>query len=259
MVSAVILTKFIITLITGISGTIAGCSVFHVYIKHRRETSNLGVCDKIQLVTVLTNLLLQGVMTVHGSFEYFGVYLMLENNMLLLLMFTAQHVLIVVSFWNTAWLSIFYSVSLVNVSHQFLHRNKARFISSVPQLVMGSLLWSIVSNIPTFFTATVENVRNNTDDPFGYIILWNSYDVIIGSLIRFFIPFSMTCLGIGVSVRSILRHIWRMTQEDSHLTSAQLQGHVRAVRSLVVRFILDILFFFTTTIITVLSPLNYID
>ncbi|XP_072273007.1 taste receptor type 2 member 41-like [Pyxicephalus adspersus] len=52
------------------------------------------------------------------------------------------------SAWNTAWLCIYYCVRLVNFSHPYLLKMKATLLSSVPQLIVGSVLGSVAINLP---------------------------------------------------------------------------------------------------------------
>ncbi|XP_018429676.1 PREDICTED: taste receptor type 2 member 40-like [Nanorana parkeri] len=203
------------------------------YLLQWKKSSKSVVCDQIQMFIAVTNVLLQGCMSVSGMLNPLAMFFNISRN-LLLLMLTLQFTLFYVSAWNTAWLSIFFYVRLVNLSHPYLLRMKTMFLSSVPQLLVGSALGSIIISFPFYWLTEINLIQNGTHN-----VIVNFKCAMINSFFGFFLPSTLTCLCIGQCVTSLLRHVWRIKLSESHLSSSQLQGHVRAARIMTMRVVLD--------------------
>ncbi|XP_075687748.1 taste receptor type 2 member 40-like [Rhinoderma darwinii] len=246
------IVRFIVMVITGVCGTFLNSIIVLLNFRFWRDNATSETHNKILFLIGLVNILLQATLIVDTIFETFYSYLLDKN--FLLFLFSLEFTLIEVNIWNTTWLSIFCCVRLVNFSHWFLLKIKAKFFAFFPQLIIGSVLVSTAMNLPLYWTTTLDiphNVTYCTTSGRRFIV--NYYYIICSSLFGFSVPFSMTCVSIGLSVTTLLRHMWRMGGRDSHLTSAQLQGHSRAVRTMVIRVILDIIFSIVTVIGTSVS------
>ncbi|XP_073416663.1 taste receptor type 2 member 41-like [Dendrobates tinctorius] len=191
----------------------------------------------ILLVSSLVNLFYQWCLTVDNLFKYSEMF----DESLCPVLFSLQFMLVGVSLWNTTWLSVFYCTRLVTSSHWLFLRIKDKFFSFLPQLMAGSVVWSVVITMPLFWATRMESTENKTD---VVTICSRSMDVdymVFSPLIGLCIPVSMTCLSIGLSVRTLVRHIH--TMRNSHISSPQLQGHFQAVRTMIIRVYLEISFF----------------
>ncbi|XP_073490755.1 taste receptor type 2 member 4-like [Aquarana catesbeiana] len=165
-------------------------------------------------------------------------------------MFTLELAFFYASTWNTTWLAMFYYVRLVNFSHPYLLRMKAIFLSSVPQLIMGSVLGSIIITLPLSWLTEVNPLHNVTllTNESAYDTNINFSFSMCNSFFGCFLPITLTCLCIGKCVTSLLRHVWRINLSKSHLTSSQLQGHIRATRIMIMKLVLDLTFVLLATV-----------
>ncbi|KAG9464794.1 hypothetical protein GDO78_019374 [Eleutherodactylus coqui] len=245
MGSALNIAVDIIVGVTGVSGTFLNAIIVVLNFSFWRDVTTTESYNKILFFIGLINLLLQGQIMFNAIFQSFDFYV--SSNNLLLYMITLGYTLISTNIWNTTWLSIFCCVRLVNCSHIFFVKIQVKFFSSLPLLLVGSVLLCAITNLPLLLTNIRDIPLNTTDfseSNFRFIV--NYYCITLSSLFGFIIPFFMTFVSIGLNVTTLLRHIRRMGSSDSHLTSVQLQGHYRAVRTMVIRVFLDFLFFFST-------------
>ncbi|KAG9468399.1 hypothetical protein GDO78_022820 [Eleutherodactylus coqui] len=237
------ITRLVILAITAVTGTFINSIIVVLNFRFWRDVTTSNSYNRLLFVIGLTNTILQVLFIFVTILETFSLYLLDEN--LLLYMITFCFTLIDVNIWNTTWLSLLCYVRLVNSSHCFYLKIKAKFFSSLPLLIVDSVLFAAAINLPLIWTTKLHRATNITDSSAsGYFITLDAYYIIFSSLFAFSVPFSMTCISIGLSVSTLLRHIRRMELSDSHLTTAQLQGHYRAVKTMVIRVLLDFLFFF---------------
>ncbi|KAG9465535.1 hypothetical protein GDO78_018134 [Eleutherodactylus coqui] len=237
------ITRSVILVITGVTGTFLNSIIVVLNFRFWRDVTASKSYNRLLFVIGLTNTILQVHMVFDTILETFSLYLLHENLLLYMLFFSFT--LIDVNIWNTTWLSLLCCVRLVNSSHCFYLKIKAKFFSSLHHLIVGSVLFAAAINLPIIWTTKLHRATNITDSPAsGYFVKLDTSYIIFSSLFGFTVPFSLTCVSIGFSICTILRHIRRMERSDSHLTSAQLQGHYRAVKTMVIRGLLDFLFFF---------------
>ncbi|XP_066434038.1 taste receptor type 2 member 41-like [Eleutherodactylus coqui] len=238
-----IITRSVILVITGVTGTFINSIIVLLNFRFWRDVTTSKSYNRLLFVIGLTNTILQAHFIFDAILKIYSLYLLNEN--LLLCVITFGFTLVDVNIWNTTWLSLLCCVRLVNSSHCFYLKIKAKFFSSLPLLIVGSVLFAVTINLPLFWTTKLHIPTNTTDSPAsGYFISLDAYYIIFSSLFGFSVPFCMTCVSIGFSISTLLGHIRRMERSDSHLTSAQLQGHYRAVKTMVIRVFLDFLFFF---------------
>ncbi|KAG9460306.1 hypothetical protein GDO78_022688, partial [Eleutherodactylus coqui] len=237
------ITRLVILVITGLTGTFINSIIVVLNFRFWRDVTTSKSYNRLLFVIGLTNTILQVHMIFDAILETFSLYLLQENLFSYMLFF--GFTLIDVNVWNTTWLSLLCCVRLVNSSYCFYLKIKAKFFSSLPLLIVGSVLFAVAINLPIIWTTKLHRATNITDSPAsGYFIILDAYYIICSSLFGFTVPFCMTCVSIGFSISTLLGHIRRMERSDSQLTSAQLQGHYRAVKTMVIRGLLDFSFFF---------------
>ncbi|XP_075175994.1 taste receptor type 2 member 41-like [Anomaloglossus baeobatrachus] len=254
MNSTLRIAKFTIMVITGVCGAFLNSCIVALNFRFWRDTTTSGAYKKILLAIGITNILFQGILIFDSICETFNFYFLCEHLLLSLLVF--EFTLIKVNFWNTTWLSIFCCARLVNYNHQFFLRIKAKFISFLPHLIVGSVLVSATINSQLPWTTILHHYQNSTDYQHlsTPIIIFDHYYIIFCTLFGFIIPFSVTFVAIGLSVTTLVRHIKRIESGDSNLTSDQRRGHHRAVRTMVIRVLLDLLFFIVV-VLAILDPI----
>ncbi|KAG8550190.1 hypothetical protein GDO81_027797 [Engystomops pustulosus] len=230
-----------VVLITLVSGVLLNVTMVVVHAKNRRQRLRTGGYDKIVLTITSANALFQILVTYGGILLYSGVFLLLPDIALssFFFMFLSFSDL---CFWNTSWLSICYCLKLVNFSHQVLLWIKSRFSSALSMLLLETILGSFLTNLP-FLWATIKMPLDNAGNSsvhsydFGLSFSFIAVKVILGS----FMPFLLTLLCILLSVKSLLRHIWRIQKNSSDMKSSQLEGHIRAVRTMSLLLVLDLI------------------
>ncbi|KAG8550188.1 hypothetical protein GDO81_027795 [Engystomops pustulosus] len=242
MMSTLRLLRFILMVISGVCGTFFNCSIVGLNFRFWRDITISGSYKKILFVIGLVNIFMQGILIFEGIFDTlpFG-----RDQTRLLLIMTLEFALFGVSIWSTTWLSMFCCLRLLNSSHWLFLKIRVKFFSWLSYLIVASALVSLAINLPIFWTTTLDNPYNTSEftNMSGQRITVDYYYMIFSLVFSFSFPFSMTCVSIGLSVSTLLRHIWRISNSDSHLTSAQLQGHHQAVRTMVIRVVVDFLFF----------------
>ncbi|XP_069591797.1 taste receptor type 2 member 41-like [Ranitomeya imitator] len=243
------IARFILTMITGVSGIFLNSAIVALNLRFRRDTTTSGNYKKILISIGLINILFQGSLIFDSICETFDYYLLNEDLLLFLLAF--EMTFINVNVWNTTWLSMFCFVRLVNSKHRVLLWIKTKFIAFLRYILAGSVLVSATFHFQLPWTTMLQSYQNTTEyqNLSGKRIIFHQYYVIFCILIGFILPFCVTCVSIGFSVTTLVRHIWRIGSSDSSLSSDQLQGHYQAVRTMVIRALLDLSFF----VVSVLS------
>ncbi|XP_063789027.1 taste receptor type 2 member 41-like [Pseudophryne corroboree] len=235
----------IILSIIGIHGIIINSAILSVYIRLWRTSNRLGASDPILLSKALTNLLLVG--TTLPIYYLLNVYTQINTEILL----PVDYVLFVLynmSLWNTAWLSICYCVKLVTVTHRIFLWVKMWFPSSISKLLIASAIWSVLMTLPFIWTAEMI-FQQNTNVTNGSIIFAMTVDLpycVVNILLSYVLPFTLTVICIGLSVTSLLHHVWRIRQNVSQDSSSpQLQALVRAAVTMILHVLLDLVFLIT--------------
>ncbi|KAM4024033.1 taste receptor type 2 member 4-like [Anomaloglossus baeobatrachus] len=240
MISPLWVFVLIIDFITLVSGIMLNVAIIIIYMKNWRRQLMSGGVDKIVLTMALTNALLQ-VLLGYGGLLFSQVFLLLDVTLPLFLFTFFSFVDL--CFWNTSFLSICYCLKLVNFSQKVLLWMKSRFSSAVNVLLLGSTLGSFLINSPLLWKTTWMNLNNNgnwtvgdsrLDFPLSFLLV----KIIFGN----FLPFLFTFLCILLSVKSLLRHIWKIQKNSSDMKYSHLQGHFGAIRTMILLLVLDLMF-----------------
>ncbi|XP_077305929.1 taste receptor type 2 member 40-like [Lithobates pipiens] len=243
---------FVFSLLTGLSGTMSNSLLLTLYLLQWKNSRNSVVCGQIQMSIALINIFLQVWLSFDGILDTLVRFFNISKN-IFLLMFTLQFIFFYASVWNTAWLSIFYYVRLVNFSHPYLLKMKVVFLSSVPQLIVGSVLGSIIIALPLFWFTEANSLQNGTLFAIYFDTTINFTYTTLNPFFGCILPSTLTCLCIGQCVTSLLRHVWRINLSESHLTSSQLQIHIRATKIMIMRLVLDLTFYLSVAAAMLIS------
>nr|DBA18936.1 TPA: hypothetical protein GDO54_014827 [Pyxicephalus adspersus] len=145
------------------------------------------------------------------------------------------------SYWLTAWLCVYYFVSVTNFHQQIVVCLKRTFTSALPYLLLISGMGSFALSFTSLWDARVklENKDNITLHataiiPYGFSKLF----IILATLFGCWIPFALTSISIGLTLSSILRHVWRLKQNNFNCSAPQLKAHLNAIRTMVLLFLL---------------------
>ncbi|XP_068103506.1 taste receptor type 2 member 7-like [Hyperolius riggenbachi] len=212
------------------------------YVKGWKQNTKGQVLDQILLSTAITNILLQNFLTLDNIFYLYYIYVLYAKEMLIYV-YILTILLIEYSFWNTSWLSVYYCLKLVKISHPFVLWMKARFSYFVCYILIGTALGSLAINLPFVWTMHVD-FQDNVTNPTGnnYKIQMDLFYTIFDLMLGCFLPFFLSFVSLGLSVIYLLKHVLRMKNNGSQIPGPQTEGHIGAVRTMILRLILDLNF-----------------
>ncbi|XP_040296119.1 taste receptor type 2 member 119-like [Bufo bufo] len=193
--------------------------------------------------SALTNLLLQCSITIDGCLYVFDGYLMFGHEVYVL-DFAILYFLIELSFWHATWLSIYYCLKLVNLPCQFFFQLKLHFSTFVPLLLVGSIIGSLLINVPFLWTLQITRISNMTDYKFAMVYPHTIFNMIFGCCL----PFLITFTSIVLCLNSLLSHIMKVKSNEINFKRPQLKAHMGAVKTMVTRLILDLILCLESTV-----------
>ncbi|XP_018408616.1 PREDICTED: taste receptor type 2 member 9-like [Nanorana parkeri] len=238
-----------------VSGLTLNSYIIAVYVREWRKKKGLNVSDKIVLLLALTGITFQCTVTIERLTFFLGS-LSPHSRRRNIYIFAFHIFLMYEIFWNTAWLSAYYCLKLVKCSHHVFLQVKKRLSSSITQLLIVSLVGLFLLTLPLPWTIDI-NYRNMTSDPSG-----NRHDIhvdvryvplymVLGSLL----PFLLCFICIGLSVMSLLSHVQQIRQNSSQFSSSpQLEGHLRAVRTMILQVCLCLALYLAALSMLLFSP-----
>ncbi|KAM8812025.1 LOW QUALITY PROTEIN: taste receptor type 2 member 41-like [Rhynchonycteris naso] len=165
------------------------------------------------------------------------------------------HFLNLATFWFSAWLSVLFCMKIANFTHPTFLWLKWRFPRSVPWLLLGSFLGSLLGacllsqffiwgNHSVSYDFLIRNFNGNlTYDEWSRRI--EIYYMMPLKCIMWSIPCFVFLVSTALLIDSLKRHTWTMQQNAHGLQDASTQAHIRALKSLiwfVVLFILSFMF-----------------
>ncbi|XP_077305928.1 taste receptor type 2 member 9-like [Lithobates pipiens] len=238
-----------------VSGLTLNAYIVAVYVREWRKKKGFNVADRIALLSALTGIVYQCSCTVDNLIFFFGSSSSHDKRQNLLA-FAFYIFITYESVWNTAWLSIYYCLKLVKCSHRLFLQFQRRLSSSITQLLIVSLVGSIFLTLPLPWTLHF-HYHNMTNDPssnrhsieidFQYVPL----SMFFGSLL----PFLLSFICIGLSVRSLLSHVHQIRHHSSQFSSSpQLEGHLRAVRTMILQVCLCLALYLAVFSMIMFSP-----
>ncbi|XP_040211639.1 taste receptor type 2 member 9-like [Rana temporaria] len=208
-----------------------------------RKKGKLSPSDVIFLGKGIVNILLQCVLSLQGMFFVFSPEIFYIRPVYGF-MNTSIYFLTYYSFWLTFWLSAHYCTSITNLSYGFfiwIQRIVSNFLS---HLLFLTALGVFIVTVPGFlavYGGSIPSSENSTEDSITRLWLSNSYYVPANTLCVI-LPFFLSLLCLVLTFSFLLRHVWRVKNNDSGSTRPNLQAHVTALRTIF--FLLLIFTFF---------------
>ncbi|XP_073490731.1 taste receptor type 2 member 40-like [Aquarana catesbeiana] len=197
-----------------------------------RKKGKLSPTDVIFLAKGIVNILLQCMLSLQEMiYVLFLVYIL----QYFVFMNTSINFLIYYNFWLTFWLSVHYCTSITNLSYGFfiwLKRIVSNFLSQLLFLtalgmfivsVLGFWAYNEESLIQSSVNSTNSSV-NSLDKAFSYLVSANTLGIIL--------PLCLSLLCLVLTSSFLLRHVWRVKNNDSGSTRPNLQAHVTALRTI---------------------------
>ncbi|XP_077305984.1 taste receptor type 2 member 8-like [Lithobates pipiens] len=229
--------------VTFILGVFFNSLIAVVYFKDWRQSVKSRVCERILLSTAIANVLLQCFITLDGVLYIYGTYVLFIKEVYIF-DYVFLFLLIEFSFWHTCWLSIYYCLKIVTFSQQIFLWMKTKFFSFVTQVLIGTAAASLLINLPFVWTVDIHFLQNLTSTAENnYIIDLNLSYIIFNMMLGCCLPFLLTFTSMGLSVTYLLWHVFRVKSDASQFKAVQLEAHITAVRTMVVRLMVDLTFF----------------
>ncbi|XP_073416656.1 taste receptor type 2 member 4-like [Dendrobates tinctorius] len=249
----------IYTLISCPFGIIMNFLIFYVYYRDFTQGNPLTVCDQILSSMTVSSLLLQCTLLITVIIHYAPTSALILRrstiyNFFMIFFFSE------VSFWQTALLSTYYCVKLLNFSHRFFRWLKKTMLTCTMRLMMVTTVVSFLINIPFVWTLHLDNPYNVTEDMTGTTYTFNlqSLHVSLNLMLGSCLPFLVTFTCISLSVQAILRHVWHVGQNGLQFSSARLGSLVWAACTMSLCVFCD-LTFSVNVIGTLLSSFSMTD
>ncbi|XP_018425665.1 PREDICTED: taste receptor type 2 member 41-like [Nanorana parkeri] len=243
MISSVSIFVLTVVVITWILGTFFNSLILSAYIRDCRQSLNLGDYDKIVFLMASVKVLLQCLITYGGILFYGELYRLLSNETFLPF-FVILLSSVDMCFWNTCWLSVFYCLKLVNISHQAFQWLKSSFSSALPLLILGSVVGNTAINLPFFWTTEIHFLQNVTGNSSinTYSFNMDFSFAACNVMLTCCLPFLITFLCIIFCITSLLRHVRRICKNEPKVQYSRIQAHIQASRTMVLRLFLDLIF-----------------
>ncbi|XP_040211627.1 taste receptor type 2 member 8-like [Rana temporaria] len=210
-----------------------------------RKKGKLSPSDVIFLGKGILNILLQCVMSLQAMiFALYSSVLYIREVRVFLNTFI--YFLIYYSFWLTFWLSAHYCTSITNLSYGFfiwIKRIVSNFLSHLLLLTaLGMFPVSVLYNWAVEWESHIQSSENTTEDS-----IYATYHVIVSYFVPIntlgcILPFCLSLLCLVLTFSFLLRHVWRVKNNDSGSTRPNLQAHVTALRT--ISFLLLMFIFF---------------
>ncbi|XP_040211607.1 taste receptor type 2 member 40-like [Rana temporaria] len=229
-----------------------------------RKKGKLSPTDVIFLGKGIVNILLQCVLSLQGMLFVFapkvvyirGVYIFFR---------TSVYFLNYYNFWLTFWLSAHYCTSITNLSYGFFIWIKRIVSNFLSHLLFLTALGLFIINVPFIWTlnvdSTIQSSENSTvKTSFTGAFYQISFPYFLPmTFLGVFLPFFLILLCLVLTYSFLLRHVWRVKNNDSGSTRPNLQAHVTALRTIFFLLLMFSSFFMTRLIFFIGRPTMQTD
>ncbi|XP_040211640.1 taste receptor type 2 member 9-like [Rana temporaria] len=209
-----------------------------------RKKGKLSPSDVIFLGKGIVNILLQCVLSLQGMFYVFYPEIFYIRPVYGFVN-TSIYFLTYYRFWLTFWLSAHYCTSITNLSYGFFIWIKRIVSNFLSHLLFLTVLGVFIVTVPGFWAvyedSPLQSSENSTEASITRLWSSNSHFVPENTL-GCILPFCLSLLCLVLTFSFLLRHVWRVKNNDSGSTRPNLQAHVTALRTIL--FLLLIFTFF---------------
>ncbi|XP_040211613.1 taste receptor type 2 member 40-like [Rana temporaria] len=199
-----------------------------------RKKGKLSPSDVIFLGKGIVNILLQCVLSVQGM-----LYVLCPEILYIRQVYgfvnTSVFFLTCYNFWLIFWLSAHYCTSITNLSYGFFIWIKRIVSNFLSHLLFLTALGVFIVSVPAFWTVNAESplqfFENSTEASVSRLRSISSYFVPV-TFLGCILPFCLSLLCLVLTSSFLLRHVWRVKNNDSGSTRPNLQAHVTALRTI---------------------------
>ncbi|XP_077305968.1 taste receptor type 2 member 40-like [Lithobates pipiens] len=209
-----------------------------------RKKGKLSPTDVIFLAKGIVNLLLQCVLSIEGMIFVFSLEIF-NIKQLFVFMNISIFFLIYYNFWLTFWLSAHYCTTITNLSYGFFIWIKRIVSNFLSHLLFLTALGMFIVSVPGFWAVNEESLIQSSvnSTSVSVISLYKLFSYhVSATTVGIILPFCLSLLCLVLTSSFLLRHVWRVKNNDSGSTRPNLQAHVTALRTIF--FLLLILTFF---------------
>ncbi|XP_077130067.1 taste receptor type 2 member 40-like [Ranitomeya variabilis] len=168
--------------------------------------------------------------------------------------------LLYLTYWLTAWLCIYYGVTISTFSHPFFVWSKRNISMYLPRLLLLSAAGCFFISLPAIWTATVEvTLQSPVNSSLDPIVISGSFHfqsvhIQLASFIGCCVPFLLILVSVMVTNSSLIRHLWRIKQKESGLSQTKNQAHANAIRTMWRFLIISIIFYLNNILFFSINP-----
>ncbi|KAM4024026.1 taste receptor type 2 member 40-like [Anomaloglossus baeobatrachus] len=254
---------WILVLIFGFLATGLGY-ILNVYIllataQGLKTGQRLNHPDLIYFVMGLVNIALQSLFCFQGVLSIFFIILIsLWKAYVPLTVVTLT--LIYFTYWLTAWLCIYYCVTISNFNHPFFLWSKRNISMYLPRLLLLSAAGCFLISLPTIWTASVEvtlqSPVNSTIGPVFTSWTFHFQPLYIHAIscMGCYVPFLFILVSILLTNSSLIRHVRKMRQKDSGLSQTKYQAQMNAIITMCCFLTIAIIFCISEIFFFLLNP-----
>ncbi|KAM4024022.1 taste receptor type 2 member 40-like [Anomaloglossus baeobatrachus] len=206
-------------------------------VKTMRTGQKLNPPDVINLLIAAANIMLQCFISFQGLLSIFFISILFMREVYVPIT-VGTLTLLYSTYWLTAWLCVYYCVTISNFNHPFFLWSKRNISMYLPRLLLLSSAGSFFISLPAIWTAsvkvTLQSAVNSTNDPIfvtGSLHLQPLY-IQTAAFIGCYTPFLLNLVSIIMTNSSLIRHVRKMKQKDSGLSQTNFQAHVNAIRTM---------------------------
>ncbi|KAM5152744.1 taste receptor type 2 member 41-like [Mantella aurantiaca] len=236
-----------------------------VYLESLRKKEKLSPSDVIFMAKGIVNILLE------FSFALQGVIFLLPHelysNIINLKYFSmiSVYFLTFYSFWLTAWLSAHYCTSITNLSYGIFIWIKRIVSNFLTQALLLTALGTFLVSFLTIWVFNKENDVTSSDNStmeasVTYLIYYITFSYYIPLSIQgCVLPFSLSLLCLVLTFFFLVRHVWRVKNNDSGSTRPKFQAYVTALGTIFFLLLISIFFCISQVLVFILKFSKSID
>ncbi|KAM5152746.1 taste receptor type 2 member 2-like [Mantella aurantiaca] len=236
-----------------------------VYLESLRKMEKLSPSDVIFMAKGIVNILRQFAFSVQGA-----IFLLPYKSFLNIIYVQhfstiSEYFLTYYSIWLTAWLSAHYCTSITNLSYGIFIWIKGIVSNFLTQALLLTALGIVPVSFLTIWAFNAENdimsCGNSTveaSETYVYYYIASSYYIPV-TFLGCILPFCLSLLCLVLTFSFLVRHVWRVKNNDSGSTRPNLQAHVTALRTIFFLLFISTFFCISQVLVFILNVSKSID
>ncbi|XP_077130035.1 taste receptor type 2 member 143-like [Ranitomeya variabilis] len=228
-------------------------------VKSLKTGQKLNPPDLLHLVIGAVNIALLCLFSIQGLLCMFFISLVFVREIIVPIT-VGTLTLVYFTFWLTAWLCIYYCVTISNFSHPFFLWSKRNISMYLPRLLLLSAVICFFNSLPSIWATNLQVAlqypENSTIDPIfinGTFYLQSIY-IQTALTMGCCVPFVLILVSIMVINSSLIRHLRKMRQKESGLSQTKYQAHISAIRTMWLFLTISIIFCISEILVLSLNP-----